>query len=247
MPRSQHHVSGQLVLSLACTQKLTHLHADTESHANLHSKDAGAEDALLGTTWPDMDSLIPEVPSTTAPPTGIFQVLSQIDESLWENLAPRQRSQLWDKVVGSVQSSLISPELVPSVSLPENAPVATGIEKSNGPSGNGAAVSDSSNGKPGNSGRPRIKRRRDVEDNEEDQNDGDNEEDQNNGDNKEPRQPRKAAKVDRSSMRLFACPFRKMYPWIFIHEPRCLGGWPDTNRLKYVTRFPSHRLSNRQN
>jgi hypothetical protein len=32
----------------------------------------------------------------------------------------------------------------------------------------------------------------------------------------------------------FACPFLKMFPWIYIHRKHCLGGPWNTSRLKYV-------------
>lgn len=32
--------------------------------------------------------------------------------------------------------------------------------------------------------------------------------------------------------RKFACPFVKMFPWLYSQKKRCQGGWPDVNRLK---------------
>lgn len=48
----------------------------------------------------------------------------------------------------------------------------------------------------------------------------------------EPGQGPGAGRGPKKECRKFACPFAKMFPWLYSQRKRCQGGWPDVNRLK---------------
>ncbi|KAH7303323.1 hypothetical protein B0I35DRAFT_180829 [Stachybotrys elegans] len=88
-----------------------------------------------------------------------------------------------------------------------------------------------SNGKDSNNGRQRGQKRRrgDERDKRERADGNDGNDDPAPGANEEPYE-----RLSQNELK-FACPFLKLYPWIFMHEKHCAGGgWLTTNRLKYV-------------
>jgi len=152
-------------------------------------------------------------------PPDLFRALSHLDQSLWDSSSPILRGQLWDEVVSSIQSALAFP--VPAAlnlccEDAEDPPGGGG----NAPTTDASTTTRQTGAAHNPVGDDIRKRRRGAEDDQKEYSDGEE---------KQRGPPRKAAKP---TARLLACPFKKMFPWIFIHKRRCLGGWPDVNRLK---------------
>jgi hypothetical protein len=156
-------------------------------------------------------------------PPDLFDALSHVDASLWQSLSPIPRGRLWDEVVSSIQSALLSRMPATSGHCGEDAEE---VQDNQGDSPTAADPSTIAQAgvEPDAIRGSANKRRRDVDSDGEDHGD-------NNGEQSKP--PHKARRRNDLDARLLACPFAKMFPWIFLHK-RCLGGWPDVNRLKYV-------------
>jgi hypothetical protein len=203
--------------------------ADAEPDAECDPLDSEDEGSLQNMHLSDLDARIDFVPERHAAADlagSMFQALDRVDHRLWASVGSRTRDELWKEVIDSVQSTLVSSPLVPMALCGKDPPDAAGSGGPGPSSAAGGFVNGSGGGEADKFRDSGRKRRRGADRNEED--DGDSE--------REGSAPsRKSVKSGKIAPQLFACPFRKMHPWMFMSVRGCLGGWPDVNRLKYVT------------